>query len=63
MNGSCKHCGQNIVSNDGANWSHTTRSGHIGKQRCDPEQSGLPYGYNADPVGTDCTPICLGSPR
>lgn len=63
MSGTCKHCWGHIVSNDGANWVHTTPSGHVGKARCDPEKSGLPYGYNADPDGAACTPICLGAPR
>jgi hypothetical protein len=54
----CKHCGQPI--GDGQYPVH--RAGHYrGKQRCDPDDSGLPYGYNADPVGAPCNAICLGS--
>ena len=61
MNEDCKHCGQPIVSDDGLFWSHSTFGGYAGKQRCDPEKSGLPYGYNADPVGAKCSLICAGA--
>ncbi len=39
---------------------HRLDSGHIGKSRCDPDESGLPYGYNAEPIGQPCGLPCLG---
>jgi hypothetical protein len=54
----CKHCGQAITSNEYP--VHATGN-YAGKQRCDPDDSGLMYGYNADPEGAPCNAICNGS--
>lgn len=55
----CKHCHRAI---------EFVNSGYVhiegdnrGKSRCDPQDSQLIYGYNADPVGVECTGICLGA--
>lgn len=63
MTSTCKHCEQAIISDNGACWAHTTPSGHVGKMRCNPSDSGLPYGYNAETHGQECGTLCLGSPR
>ena len=60
--GVCKHCGGVIGSSvpDGRNgWVHVARP-HGGLGRCDPEESGMPYGYNAEPENTACSNPCLG---
>lgn len=61
--GPCKHCGRMI--NDGdqrRGWVHRTNSGHNGKSRCDPDESGLPYGRNAEPIGFRCQSPCIEAP-
>lgn len=55
----CKHCGREIKSEDGRWYVHSD-GGYRGKSRCNPEDSGLPYGYNAAPQGTACTSPCIG---
>ncbi len=58
----CKHCGRQIAAgNERLGWVHALDSGYTGKSRCDPDESGLPYGYNAEPVGNPCQRPCLGS--
>jgi hypothetical protein len=54
----CKHCGHPITGD-----AYPVHAGgnNRGKQRCDPTDSGLIYGYNADPEGAPCNEICLGS--
>lgn len=61
--GICKHCGRVIgsTSPDGRNgWAHLD-----GPQRslgrCATDDSGLPYGYNAEPENTACGSPCLGT--
>lgn len=51
----CKHCGRPI------NGTVHTEGGQAGLQRCDPADSGLPYGYNAAPVGEPCRSPCIGA--
>lgn len=51
----CKHCGEPIICGERGYWTHTH-----GKSRCNPDVSGLIYGYNADPEGADCRMPCLG---
>lgn len=51
----CKHCYRNIKG-----VVHIEGS-YRGKMRCDPQDSMLKYGYNAEAVGTDCGPTCLGA--
>lgn len=54
----CKHCFRAVKGVDG---SYIHDEGlYRGKARCDPQDSQLVYGYNADPVGAECSPICLG---
>lgn len=55
----CKHCFRAVKGVDG---SYIHDEGlYRGKARCDPQDSQLVYGYNADPVGAECSPICLGA--
>lgn len=42
--------------------THILDNGHTGKSRCDPDESGLPYGYNAAPASEPCSPPCIGTP-
>lgn len=56
----CKHCGQPISDDP---YPVHLRGLYRGKSRCDPEDSGLPYGYNADPEGATCSSLCLGAHR
>ena len=54
----CKHCNRQI---ERVQTSYLHVEGlNRGKQRCDPNDSQLVYGYNADPVGAECSDICLG---
>ena len=53
----CKHCGRQI--SDSVPAVHLA-GGHAGKMRCNPEDSGLMYGYNAEATGTECAYPCLG---
>lgn len=59
--GVCKHCGEVIAAHlpDGRHgWSHP-RTG-LGRCHVD-EATGRPYGYNAEPEGTECSTPCLGT--
>ena len=59
--GPCKHCRRTVVGEAGAGYySHQLDSGHTGKSRCDPDKSGLDYGYNAAPIGEPCQEPCSG---
>jgi hypothetical protein len=59
---SCKHCGRAIAAGDPkTGWVHALDSGHNGKSRCDPSESRLPYGYNAEPEGAPCQSPCIGA--
>lgn len=54
----CVHCGR------AAERTVHIEGDYRGKQRCDPEDSRLPYGYNAHPADVSCdTPLtsCVGS--
>ena len=48
----CKHCGQPVRG-----WVHTKTL----LQRCRPEDSGQPYGLNAELFGQACRDHCAGS--
>lgn len=52
----CKHCGLEIRSSDGKNWSHA-EGYQRGKNRCAVD----PYGYDAAPADQPCSPDCRGS--
>lgn len=54
----CKHCGKELTS---PHYQTHAEGNHRGKMRCDPDDSGLPYGYDAAPEGVPCDQICLGS--
>lgn len=54
----CKHCNRQIEYKNGG-FLHAEGLNR-NKQRCDPHDSQLVYGYNADPVGAECSEICLG---
>lgn len=56
----CTHCGKGITD---SRYPAHTEGDYSGKQRCSPGDSGLPYGYNAHPVGTACEYPCLGEER
>ena len=56
----CKHCGQGISKGD---WPVHLTGGHKGKHRCDPGDSGLMYGYEAEPIGSPCKYPCVGFER
>lgn len=53
----CKHCGRPIAGEGGH--IHTAGANR-GLHRCDPNDSGLPYGLCAEAVGDACGPICTG---
>lgn len=55
----CKHCGR-LISGKPNSWIHVDGR-QRGLHRCDGRDSGLPYGYDAEPEGEPCTPACLGS--
>lgn len=57
----CKHCDRTIVTTrPAAGWVHADGvQNHLG--RCHSDDSGLPYGYNAEPEGEPCSAPCLGS--
>lgn len=56
----CKHCGRAITSPRAGNgWIHAD-GGQRGMNRCHGDDSGLPYGYDADPEGEPCHRGCLG---
>lgn len=50
----CKHCNRPMLGR-----LHTAGD-YCGKMRCDPDDSGRPYGYNAEPLGQPCGALCLG---
>ncbi|AER49441.1 hypothetical protein SG4_31 [Mycobacterium phage SG4] len=52
----CKHCGLEIRSSDGRNWSHA-EGPQRGLNRC----AVNPYGYDAAPASQACSFACLGS--
>lgn len=58
----CKHCGRTIGTplQPHGSWIHAD-GGHRHKNRCNPEDSQLIYGYNACPEGEKCSLGCLGS--
>lgn len=51
----CVHCGRRFTG-----WLHD-EGAHRGKQRCDPADTGLPYGLNAHAPGTPCQYPCAGT--
>lgn len=63
MDAICKHCGRTIVQPPGQShgWLHVSDEGYTGKGRCNPEESGLRYGYNGAPEGQPCEYPCLGA--
>lgn len=54
----CKHCGKQISDDD---YAIHLEGDHKGKMRCCPGDSGMIYGYNAEPEGTECQYPCLGA--
>lgn len=54
--GVCKHCGRVIGAMSATAWVHKRGLGS-----CNPKDSGLRYGYNAEPENTACTDPCLGT--
>ncbi len=60
----CKHCGRTIhTGSPDRGYVHRGDWGGASKSRCDPDESGLPYGYNAAPVGEPCQWPCIGAER
>ena len=57
----CKHCGRAIAPGGNRYHVHLLDSGYNGKSRCDPDESGLMYGYNAAPIGETCSSPCIGT--
>ena len=55
----CKHCNRLIIGGSGS-WVHDSGL-YKGKHRCATEDSGLKYGYEAEPLDMPCTISCLGS--
>jgi hypothetical protein len=53
--GLCLHCGKPIWKPDSSEFAIHTKGGHTGKMRCDPKDSGQPYGLEATflDVGVD----------
>ena len=47
----CKHCGKLLTE---PHYQTHAEGNYRGNMRCDPEDSGLPYGYNAAPEGVPC---------
>lgn len=59
----CLHCRRPMDSEDGRYWIHA-EGVYRGKARCDPDDSGLPYGYNAHPdIASGERVGCLGRGR
>ena len=56
----CKHCGRNTENIGDHYHVHILDNGYQGKSRCDPDESGLDYGYNAAPIGEPCSEPCIG---
>jgi len=52
----CKHCGMEIRSSDGENYSHAEGQ-QRGLNRCAVSQ----FGYDAAPASQPCSFACLGS--
>jgi hypothetical protein len=59
----CKHCGRAIHAGSPERGYIHRSDGYASKSRCDPDESGLPYGYNAEPVGQPCKSPCVGATR
>lgn len=58
----CKHCGRAIADGDERRgWVHALDHPGSVLGRCNPDESGLPYGYDAEPEGQPCRNPCLGS--
>lgn len=57
----CKHCGQPLDVPPGQRRGLHAAGRQQGRWRCDEADSGLPYGYSADPVGQPCGGSCLGA--
>lgn len=57
----CKHCRRAIETTaPSKGWIHADgHNKHLG--RCNSVDSGLPYGYNAEPMGEPCRAPCLGT--
>lgn len=56
----CKHCDRTIATTAPRNgWVHADGGNRL-LSRCNGEDSGLPYGYNAEPEGEPCGMPCLG---
>lgn len=55
----CRHCQRPLLAPE---YTLHAEGRYRGKHRCDPEDSRLPYGYNAHPPGQPCDPTCLGYP-
>lgn len=51
----CKHCNRKIIGKIHGEGDYS------GKMRCDPRDTMKEYGYNAEPVGSECSQICKGS--
>ena len=51
----CVHCGRRFTG------SAHDEGDHRGKQRCDPDDTGQPYGLNAHAPGTPCQSPCAGA--
>lgn len=59
----CKHCGRTIGSpRHNSGWIHTDGI-QRGLNRCHTEDSGLPYGRDAEPVGQPCNAGCIDYER
>jgi hypothetical protein len=61
----CKHCGDVVWTSHptaapGARFSWVHLLSGLGRCRPD-EEAGRPYGFNAEPEGTDCQIPCMGS--
>lgn len=54
----CVHCGRPIA---GAEYPTHTAGGYRYKQRCDPKDTGKPYGLAAHRPGTACHELCSGT--
>jgi hypothetical protein len=56
----CIHCGRGIR---GAEYPVHTSGGFEHKSRCDPADTGHPYGLAAHRPGTPCHELCAGMPE
>lgn len=54
----CKHCAREISADT---WAVHLTGGYRGKRRCDPDDSGMMYGYEAAPEGVECASPCIGA--